>query len=211
MLKQAKLGFLQLVESAGVSRLISGSAWRRQRLLILCYHGVSKYDEHEWGSLYIPAKLLQRRMELVAHARCNVLPLTEALNRLQNGTLPDRAVTITFDDGMHDFFSVGFPIVESFGFPVTLYLSTYYVEFNRPVFDPMCSYLLWKGRDRQWLEWPEILPSPIALDDAGRVRGPRSSRSTRYRAGYPAKIKTNCWRSSPGAWASTTGTCAGSV
>jgi peptidoglycan/xylan/chitin deacetylase (PgdA/CDA1 family) len=60
------------------------------------------------------------------------------------------------------------PIVESFGYPVTLYLTTYYVEFNRPVFDPMISYLLWKGRDKQQFEFPEIFAAPVSLDDAGR-------------------------------------------
>jgi peptidoglycan/xylan/chitin deacetylase (PgdA/CDA1 family) len=170
MLKQAKMGVLRLAEETGVSHLISGSAWRRRRLLILCYHGISMYDEHEWERLYISPATLRRRMELVAQARCNVLSLSEAVNRLQSGTLPDRAVTITFDDGVHDFFSIAFPIIESFGYPVTLYLTTYYVEFNRPVFDPMCSYLLWKGRHKQQLEWPEVFPAPVALDDVGRQR-----------------------------------------
>jgi peptidoglycan/xylan/chitin deacetylase (PgdA/CDA1 family) len=170
MLKQAKNGVLRLAERTGASRLLSGSAWRRHRLLILCYHGVSMDDEHEWGGLYISPETLRRRMELVARVGCNVLPLSEAVERLQNGTLPDRAVVITFDDGFHDFFSVAGPIVESFGYPVTLYLTTYYVEFNRPVFDPMCSYLLWKGRHKQNLEWQEVFPTPVALDNAGRER-----------------------------------------
>ena len=115
MLRKAKLPILRMAEATGVSRLLSSSAWRRRRLLILCYHGVSRYDEHEWASWYITAERLRQRMEILAQAHCNVLPLAEAVSRLQNGTLPDRAVVITFDDGMHDFFSVAFPIVESFG------------------------------------------------------------------------------------------------
>jgi peptidoglycan/xylan/chitin deacetylase (PgdA/CDA1 family) len=170
MLRQVKLWLLRLAEATGASRLLSRSAWRRHRLLILCYHGVSRFDEHEWGGLYISAETFRRRLEFLSRARCNVLPLSEALQRLANGTLPDRAVVLTFDDGLYDFYSVAFPIVESFGFPVTLYLTTYYVEYNRPVFDPMCSYLLWKGCDQKQLEWPEVFPAPIALDDAGRAR-----------------------------------------
>jgi peptidoglycan/xylan/chitin deacetylase (PgdA/CDA1 family) len=168
MLKQAKLGVLRLAERTGASFLLSGSGWRRQRLLILCYHGVSMYDEHEWADLYVSAETFRRRMELIARAGCNVLPLSEAVERLQSGTLPDRAVVITFDDGLHDFSSVAFPILEPLGYPVTLYLTTFYVDFNRPVFDPMCSYLLWKGRGKQRLEWPDVLPEPVALDGAGR-------------------------------------------
>ena len=169
MLRQAKLGVLRLAAAAGISRILADSAWRERRLLILCYHGVSRYDEHEWdGALYITAETLRRRMQLLKQERCNVLPLAEAVNRLHKGTLPPRAVTITFDDGYHDFYSTAFPIIESFGFPVTLYLTTYYVEFNRPVFDLMCSYLLWKARFRQLLQWPEVFSTPIALDSAGR-------------------------------------------
>ena len=170
MLKQAKIGALRLAEAAGVTRLLSASAWRRHRLLILCYHGISMYDEHEWGALYVTSELLRRRMTALAQACCNVLPLGEAVRRLRDDSLPDRAVAITFDDGFHDFSSVAFPIVESFGYPVTLYLTTYYVEFNRPVFDPMCSYLLWKGREKKQLEWAGIFKEPVSLDNAGRER-----------------------------------------
>lgn len=168
VLKKAKLGTLRLAADAGISRALADSPWRQNRLLILCYHGVSRYDEHEWDNVYITAETLRRRMQLLVEERCNVLPLTEAVSRLQQRTLPPRAVTITFDDGWHDFYSVAFPLVEAFGFPVTLYLTTYYVEFNRPVFDPMVSYLLWKGRHQGELHWPEVFAAPVALDSTGR-------------------------------------------
>jgi peptidoglycan/xylan/chitin deacetylase (PgdA/CDA1 family) len=170
MLRQARLGTLRVAAATGLSRLLRDSSWRQQRLLILCYHGVSRYDEHEWdGTVYITAERLRARMQLLTQERCKVLPLAEAISRLQSGSLPPRAVTITFDDGYHDFYSVAFPIIESFGFPVTLYLTTYYVEYNRPVFDLMCSYLLWKGRRLQSLHWPEVFANPCALDSAGRA------------------------------------------
>lgn len=171
VLKKAMLRGLALAETAGFSRALSSSAWRRRRLLILCYHGVSKYDEYEWASLYIAADTFRRRMQILKDQGCNVLPLAEALTRLRDGTLPDRAVALTFDDGLHDYYSVAFPILESFGFPATLYLTTYYVEFNRPVFDPMCSYMLWKARALQRFEWPGVLETPVTLDDTGRRTG----------------------------------------
>ena len=169
VLRQSKLAVLRLAAATGVSRWLAESNWRQERLLILCYHGVSRYDEHEWdASLYMTPAQLRRRMQLLREEDCNVLPLGEALGRLRNHSLPPRAVVLTFDDGLHDFYSAAYPIIESFGFPVTLYLSTYYVEYNRPVFDVMCSYLLWKGRARQALQWPELLPAPAALDATGR-------------------------------------------
>ncbi|MBK9169067.1 MAG: polysaccharide deacetylase family protein [Bryobacterales bacterium] len=169
MLKQAKLAVLRAAETVGVSSLVAGGAWRRGRLLILCYHGVSMNDEHAWSDLYVSPEFFRRRMELIRQARCSVLPLDEALDRLQRETLPDRAVALTFDDGFHDFYRVAFPLLEAYGYPVTLYLTTYYVGFNRPVFDPACSYLLWKGRRRERLDWPEVFPGGAALDEAGRA------------------------------------------
>jgi peptidoglycan/xylan/chitin deacetylase (PgdA/CDA1 family) len=152
-----------------MSRWLAQTRWRQKRLLILCYHGIARYDEHEWNpSLYMTPAQLHRRMQVLREEGCNVLPLGEAISRLRNRSLPARAVALTFDDGLHDFYSAAFPVIESFGFPVTLYLSTYYVEYNRPVFDVMCSYLLWKGRALQSLEWPEVLPAAVELDTTGR-------------------------------------------
>jgi peptidoglycan/xylan/chitin deacetylase (PgdA/CDA1 family) len=167
MLRQTKLAVLRAADKSGASQLLLNSSWRRNRLLILCYHGVSMYDEHEWGRLHISPETFRRRLEILESARCNVLSLSQGLERLQDGTLPDRAVVLTFDDGFFDFYGAAFPILEKFGHPVTLYLTTYYVEFNRPVFDPMCAYLLWKARNKE-LCWPTLLPNPILLDGAGQ-------------------------------------------
>lgn len=169
MLRQTKLAVLRAADKSGVSQLLLNSAWRRNRLLILCYHGVAMYDEHEWGRLHISPETFRRRLEILQNARCNVLSLSEGLERLRAGTLPERAVVLTFDDGFYDFYGAAFPILQEFGYPVTLYLTTYYVEFNRPVFDPMCAYLLWKARNKE-LYWPQILPSAMVLDNAGQCR-----------------------------------------
>jgi len=168
MLRQAKLWFLKASDVLGVSSLVLNSSWRQQRLPFLCFHGTSLDDEHEWnGGLYITADQLRRRMKIVRDTGCHVLSLPEAVGRLYEGSLPKRSVVITFDDGSYDFYKLAFPIVHGeFGFPLTLYYTTYYSEFNRPVFDTMCSYLLWKARGiAQPFTWPEILPQPINLAD----------------------------------------------
>ena len=168
------MGLLRLLEATGVSDRLSRSNWRKDRLLILCYHGIARFDEHEWDGLYIPSEIFRRRMELLAESGCHVLPLGEALERLNNHTLPERAVAITFDDGFVDFYQVALPVLESFKFPVTLYLTTYYVDYNRPVFDPMCSYVLWKGRNKGVLNWPGMFDSPVTLDKEGRSQAARA-------------------------------------
>ena len=42
MLKKLKLFTLRSAERLGVNSAVSRSSWRRKRLLILCYHGVSR-------------------------------------------------------------------------------------------------------------------------------------------------------------------------
>jgi peptidoglycan/xylan/chitin deacetylase (PgdA/CDA1 family) len=148
MLKKFKQAALKSLKSAGVSTLVHNSRWRRQRLLILAYHGVALSDEHLFnGSQFISADLFRERLELLKRSKCAVLPLGEAVERLYANDLPDRAVSVTFDDGLSDFFRRAFPLIQEFDVPVTLYLTTFYTHYQRPVFDLMCSYLLWKGRE----------------------------------------------------------------
>jgi peptidoglycan/xylan/chitin deacetylase (PgdA/CDA1 family) len=78
-------------------------------------------------------------------------------------------VCITFDDGWRDFYRVAAPVLRSLAIPATVYLTTYYVSFNRPVFDPMVSYLLWRAAGRI-VQVDGIVQEPVMLDSAGRAR-----------------------------------------
>jgi peptidoglycan/xylan/chitin deacetylase (PgdA/CDA1 family) len=149
MLKKFKQAALHSLKTTGVSTLVHNSRWRRQRLLILAYHGISLSDEHVWnGSQFLSADTFRSRLQRLKKSNCAVLPLGQAIERLYTNDLPDRAVAITFDDGTSDFARQAFPLLQEFGLPVTLYLTTFYSRYQRPVFDLMCSYLLWRGRSK---------------------------------------------------------------
>ena len=168
MLKKIKLTVLLAADSLGVSKLALSSYWRRQKLLILCYHGISLADEHEWdGSLYMSPALFRSRLEQLQKAGCTVLALPEAIRALYAGELPPRAVAITFDDGFYDFYARAMPLAKEFGYPLTVYLTTYYICFNRPVFDPALQYILWKSRGRT-LTLPEASVNSVVLTDESR-------------------------------------------
>jgi peptidoglycan/xylan/chitin deacetylase (PgdA/CDA1 family) len=155
-LKQATLGTLK---SSGVFTLVKSSGWRQRRLLILAYHGISLADEHLWnGGQYMSAEVFRERLCLLRKNSCAVLPLAEGLARLYAGDLPERSVAITFDDGTYDFYQRAYPLLREFDYPATLYLTTFYSQFNRPVFNSACSYLLWKGRE-QTLDLKSIIGS----------------------------------------------------
>jgi peptidoglycan/xylan/chitin deacetylase (PgdA/CDA1 family) len=146
-LRGAKHLAFRAAEASRLNRVIGTSELRRHRLLILCYHGISLADEHEWNAdLYVSADHLRQRLALLRETGCTVLPLGEALERCATGTLPARAVALTFDDGTADFALRAVPILRAFGTPATVYLTTYYCGRCVPVPDPAIAYLLWKAR-----------------------------------------------------------------
>ncbi len=166
MLKSLKRAALGGARAAGVFALVGRSRWRRERLVILCYHGVSLDDEHEWDpAMFVTAEFLRSRLEAIRDSGSTVLPLGEGLRRLHDGTLPPRAVAVTFDDGNHDFYARASPLLKEFRTPATVYLATYYCADQRPVFDPLCAYLLWKGRGTA-LEVGGLLPGGGRLPTA---------------------------------------------
>jgi peptidoglycan/xylan/chitin deacetylase (PgdA/CDA1 family) len=146
-LKSIKQKLLSSAKFCGAFNLLGNSSWRQNRLLIIGYHGISLDDEHVWNpELFIPARVLRQRFELIRKNGCTVLSLSEGLSRLYEGSLPPRSVVLTFDDGSYDFYEKALPILQEFGFPATLYLTTYYVTDHKPVFGVAAGYLLWKGK-----------------------------------------------------------------
>jgi len=149
MLKKLKQTTLASLKGSGAFKLVHNSQWRRERLLILAYHGVSLDDEHLWNpAQYISKEVFRARLSLIKKSGCTVLSLADGVRRLYAGDLPERSVVLTFDDGTYDFYLRAYPLLSEFDYPATLYLTTFYSQYNRPVFDVACSYLLWKGRTR---------------------------------------------------------------
>jgi peptidoglycan/xylan/chitin deacetylase (PgdA/CDA1 family) len=173
MLRKIKRATLGVLREAGAFNLVADSHWRRERLLILCYHGISLDDEHLWRpSLYMPAEVLEKRLETLQTTRCSVLPLDEALARLRSRDLLPRSVAITFDDGGYDFYKRAHPLLRKYGFPATVYQTTYYCEHEVPIFNLICSYLLWKRRGEKLEATTELgLAEPADLStELGRHR-----------------------------------------
>lgn len=145
------------LHAVGGFRRVAESAWRRRRLLILCYHGVSLQDEHEWRrELFVTPAFLRRRFEILRDSGYRVLPLGEAVRRLGSGTLPSRSVVLTFDDGFYNFLAAAAPVLEEFGYPATNYVSTYHCVHQRPIPGLTLRYLLWRARPQVLV--PQVFP-----------------------------------------------------
>jgi len=146
LLRSVKQGALGVGKAAGAFGMAQRSRWRRERLLILCYHGLSVDREHEWRpALFMPPKLFERRMAALASSGLRILPLSEGVKRLYEGTLEGPSAVITFDDGFQDYHQFAAPVLRRYSLPATVYLPTWYVDRPRPVFGVFCSYALWLG------------------------------------------------------------------
>jgi peptidoglycan/xylan/chitin deacetylase (PgdA/CDA1 family) len=168
--RRVRHGALAGLRAVGGFRWIAQSAWRRRRLLILCYHGVSLHDEHEWRrELFMTPQFLRRRFEILRDSGYPVLPLGEAFRMLRRGTLPARSVVLTFDDGFHNFFAAAAPLLEEFGYPATNYVSSYHCVHQRPIPGLTLRYLLWRAAPQRLA--PGTLPGQdgaVDLQDAGQ-------------------------------------------
>jgi peptidoglycan/xylan/chitin deacetylase (PgdA/CDA1 family) len=144
MAYRCKLAFLYCCKYLGLfglARLLT-----RRGLRVLCYHGFSFRDEHVFRpKLFMRPETFARRMALLAARGHQVLPLGEALDRLDRGTLPDAAAAITVDDGWYGFLRFGAPELARRGFPATVYLTTYYAEKQAPIFKVLVEYLFWSS------------------------------------------------------------------
>ena len=190
--RRIKILTLRATERAGLFSRIGESQWRQNRLLILCYHGVALADEDRWSDVHISESHLRHRFEILRSERCSLLSLDEALERLSHGDLPPRSVTVTFDEGLYDFYAKAYPLVREFDIPTTLYVPTYYAMVRRPIFDLACSYLLWRGRGKT-VESETLLPGQtrreIPVAAAPRYELHLAIRAHANSAGYSALEK----------------------
>jgi peptidoglycan/xylan/chitin deacetylase (PgdA/CDA1 family) len=132
------------------ARAVGGFALARRvtagSLRILGYHGFALADEHRfWPTMFMPREVFRKRLEYLHRARIPVLPLAEALQQLDAGTLPPQATAITIDDGFYSVARIAAEELARFEFPATVYLTTYYVRHQVPIFRLAVQYLFWKS------------------------------------------------------------------
>lgn len=105
------------------------NAHQKQRLSILIYHRVlpvrdpMRPGEPTVGEFDTQMRILRQYF--------HPMPLLEAVDRLQAGTLPDSAVCVTFDDGYADNEVHAMPVLVKYGIPATVFVSTGFLNGGR--------------------------------------------------------------------------------
>lgn len=138
--RRAKLAFYSASRALGLFRL---AHWlTRSRLKILCYHGFEMKDEAAFRpKLFIRSADFEQRLATIGRYGMRVLPLDEAVERMYAGTLPRNALVLTIDDGFCSVHEKAAPLLRRFGFPATVYVTSYYVERPNPVFRLAVQYM----------------------------------------------------------------------
>jgi len=98
----------------------------RGRLSILIFHRVLAEPDALFADLPT-AERFETTMRWVA-SWFNVLPLRDAIDRLFAGTIPSRALAITFDDGYADNERIAAPILRRLRMTATFFVSTGFLD-----------------------------------------------------------------------------------
>lgn len=99
------------------------------RLIILTYHRVLPSPDELFPEV-TDARTLARHAKIL-NRFFRVMPLADAVGRLGEGSLPSRAVCITFDDGYLDNYTVAVPILEKYGLSATIFVATGFLAGGR--------------------------------------------------------------------------------
>jgi len=87
---------------------------------ILCYH---TFDNPKVNPYTIDTRTLDRQMRFLAVQHIPVIPLSQLVAYLEGkGTIPERAVVITIDDGYETARTKAWPVMRRYGFPFTLFI-----------------------------------------------------------------------------------------
>ena len=175
-MRNAKLTLLFACKLVGLFYL--ARRLTRNRLKILCYHGFELQDESAFRpKLFIKPERFERRLQTIKRLGFNVLSLDEAIERLYAGTLPEDTLVLTVDDGFHSFSQIATPCLKRYGYPATVYVTTYYVQNASPIFGLVVQYMFWKTRRREvslrgvsWSHDRQVnLVDPVDAADAMRA------------------------------------------
>lgn len=136
-----KHALLKAAQVSGLSAIARAATARQLR--ILCYHGAWVTPGPNFGAcLFMAPHQFEARMASLRRSRRPVLPLGEAVARLEANDLPPAAVVLTIDDGWVSTRTHMLPVLERYELPATLYATTWYARRDLPVINVAVAYFV---------------------------------------------------------------------
>jgi peptidoglycan/xylan/chitin deacetylase (PgdA/CDA1 family) len=137
---------LRSIDSCGANRL--ARTFRRQRIVVLCYHAVVS---DRLPSHFCRTRVAVTESQFAEQLRALVKyfhPISpdQVAGAVEEGSLPPRAVLVTFDDGFRNNLTHAVPILEEYRVPAIFHVSTGYIDRRN---------LLWPDEvNERVLHWP---------------------------------------------------------
>ena len=96
---------------------------------ILAYHTVGDYKEMLPAGINTPVDVFRSHMDYLFQHQYRVVPLDEIVKHIINcQKMNNKTLAITFDDGYEDHFFNVHPILKTYGFPATIFLTVKYIN-----------------------------------------------------------------------------------
>ncbi len=97
---------------------------------VIYYHGIeNKIIDPYIQAVHINKNSFKKHL-LFIKKKYEVISINEFYERFKNNSLKGKEIVITFDDGYRNNLTVAAPILQEFGFPFTVFLSTGLIEDN---------------------------------------------------------------------------------
>ena len=104
----------------------SASVQADSSAVILMYHNIS---DDTPASTSVTPEMFRRHMRYLDENGFTIWPLIQVLVHLANGqSVPDKTVSLTFDDAYISVYSEAFPVLKEKGWPFTVFVTTQYIS-----------------------------------------------------------------------------------
>ncbi|MHB8544294.1 MAG: glycosyltransferase [Leptospirales bacterium] len=136
----------------GVGRMFSRDSGKGANTLrVLMYHRVS--EDQGRDILSVTPFAFAEQMSWLHEEGYRVLAVEEALSHLDAGTLPEKSVSITFDDGYRDNYEEAFPVLSRYRMPAIIF--------------PVTGFVIGEGEHPRYRNHP--IPVPYLTTDQIRL------------------------------------------
>lgn len=156
--------------------------------LILMYHRVAEVELDPWGLCVTPQHFAQQ-LEVLQKSY-QPLSLKQLLQSHREGNIPPRSVAITFDDGYADNLYHAKSLLERYGLPATVFVSTGHVGREREFW--------WDELERLLLQ-PGKLPEQLSLPINSSIHHWELGTASDYSQEEYQRDRTSiAWKAKPG-------------
>jgi len=132
----------------------------RKKIIILMYHGLTDKIVHEgienYNGLHLNVEIFRLQIEYLKKYY-NVISIDQLIERcVNNTTIPNNSVVITFDDGYKSNYTLAYPVLKKFNVPATISITTDFIE-NRE--------FLWPDRTQYTINMTTVKSFKLNIDN----------------------------------------------